>query len=109
MGRDAIKLSGVLPSILFASSPTATTRLSSEEMATTVGSLATIPSSATQTRVFAVPKSIAILFLNINNISPLAPGASKSSLGSLYWEEESSTSPRHGEEKKTNLLYNIKL
>src|SRR5260221_11866421 len=60
----AMRLSGVRPSIFFASTPTAITLLLLEETATTVGSFVTIPPSAVHTKVFAVPRSIAIRFLN---------------------------------------------
>ena len=61
-GRIAWMFPGVRPSISLASSPTARTcflpRLSA--MATTEGSLRTIPRPLTYTSVFAVPRSIAI-------------------------------------------------
>src|SRR3989304_9915230 len=63
MGRIAIKFSGVRPSIFLASDPTAITLLFSTETATTVGSFVTKPTSAAQTKVLAVPRSIAIFFL----------------------------------------------
>src|SRR3989338_3722356 len=65
MGRCATMESGVRPSISFASWPTAMIVLSVKEIATTVGSLITIPFFGTNTRVLAVPKSIPIFCKNI--------------------------------------------
>ncbi len=62
-------LSGVLPIISFASSPTALTRLMpfSVSTATTDGSFSTMPLPRTYTTVFAVPRSIAMSWeLNLN-------------------------------------------
>src|SRR4030043_613049 len=64
MGLIGTMLAGVLPSILFASAPTATGFLSSLLITTTEGSLHTIPFPLTNTRVFAVPRSIARSFEN---------------------------------------------
>src|SRR5262245_24272504 len=58
-GRTAVMLSGVLPSIAFASLPTATTRWLWLSRATTEGSFRTIPLPRTYTSVFAVPRSMA--------------------------------------------------
>ena len=60
-GRMVFKLSGVLPSISLASSPTARTFRTPliVSIATTEGSLATIPTPETYTTVLAVPRSIA--------------------------------------------------
>ncbi len=60
MGRTAMIPSGVRPSMRLASSPTPLTRFVSRSMATTDGSLSTIPSPLTYTSVFAVPRSTAI-------------------------------------------------
>ena len=57
-GRTAMMLAGVRPTIRFASAPTARTRFVLASMATTDGSLMTIPRSRTWTSVFAVPRSI---------------------------------------------------
>src|SRR5687767_5626902 len=61
-------LPGVLPSISFADQPTAlpplSTRLVPRLTATTEGSLSTIPSPRTQTKVLQVPKSIPMSTLN---------------------------------------------
>src|SRR3989304_4277720 len=51
---------GVRPIIRFASTPTARARLSRVLMAPTDGSLSTMPWPRTYTRVFAVPRSIAM-------------------------------------------------
>ena len=61
-GLTADIFPGVLPSIVFASSPTASTVFLplSSIIATTDGSLRTIPWPLTKTKVLAVPKSIAI-------------------------------------------------
>ena len=58
-GRSAAIEPGVLPIIRFASAPTAKTRSSLLSIATTDGSLSTMPCPRTATNVFAVPKSIA--------------------------------------------------
>src|SRR5512144_2226762 len=55
---------GVRPSILLASEPTARTLPVFLEIATTDGSLQTIPLPLTYTRVFAVPRSMAMSFEN---------------------------------------------
>jgi hypothetical protein len=68
----ALIFPGVLPSIVFASSPTASTVFFPElsTTATTEGSFKTTPSPFTYTNVLAVPKSIAISFENSpNNLS----------------------------------------
>ena len=57
-GRIAMMLAGVRPTIRFASAPTARTRFVFASIATTDGSLMTIPRSRTWTSVFAVPRSI---------------------------------------------------
>ena len=57
-GRTAMMLAGVRPTIRLASAPTARTRLVLASMATTDGSLMTIPRSRTWTSVLAVPRSI---------------------------------------------------
>ena len=57
-GRTAMMLAGVRPTIRLASAPMARTRLVLASMATTLGSLMTIPRSRTWTSVFAVPRSI---------------------------------------------------
>ena len=76
-GLTAVIFPGVLPNIVLASSPTARTDFLpfSSIIATTEGSLRTIPSPFTKTKVLAVPKSIAISvdqnwlsFLKISNI-----------------------------------------
>ena len=61
-GRMAVMLAGVRPSIIFASSPTASTRLrpSYWAIATTDGSFNTMPRPLRYTSVFAVPRSMAI-------------------------------------------------
>ena len=58
-GRSAMIEPGVRPIMRFASAPTAKTRLSLLSIATTEGSLMTMPWPRTATSVFAVPKSIA--------------------------------------------------
>src|SRR3989344_6427785 len=58
IGRYAMILSGVFPIIPFASIPTARILLSCSETATTDGSFNTTPLPGTNTRVFAVPRSI---------------------------------------------------
>ena len=65
IGRIATIFPGVLPIISFASLPTARTSFVFVFIATTDGSLMTIPFPLTYTRVFAVPKSIPISFPNI--------------------------------------------
>ncbi len=57
-GRIAMMLAGVRPTIRLASAPIASTFLVFASMATTLGSLITIPRSRTWTSVFAVPRSI---------------------------------------------------
>ena len=68
----ATMLPGVLPSIILASSPTASTFPVVVSIATTDGSLRTIPLFFTYTSTDAVPKSIpisgAIIYL-LNNLS----------------------------------------
>ena len=67
MGRMATIEPGVLPIMFLASSPTATISPVTASLATTEGSLNTIPFPATNTFVFAVPKSIPISLLpNLN-------------------------------------------
>src|SRR3989338_571547 len=58
-------VSGVLPIISRASFPTASTRFSSRETATTEGSFMTTPFRGTKTKVLAVPKSMPIFRINI--------------------------------------------
>src|SRR5918997_756089 len=58
-GLIATMLPGVRPSIRLAAEPTATTLSALLSMATTEGSESTIPCPLTNTRVFAVPRSIA--------------------------------------------------
>ena len=58
IGRIAMMLPGVLPSIRFASSPTARTRLEPACIATTEGSRRTTPRSFAYTSEFAVPRSM---------------------------------------------------
>ncbi len=62
IGFIAMILEGVLPSILFASPPTATTSLVFVFIATIEGSIKTTPLPLTKTQVFAVPRSIPISF-----------------------------------------------
>ncbi len=57
-GRIAWMLAGVRPTIRLASAPTSRTRLVRTSIATTLGSLITIPRPRTWTSVFAVPRSI---------------------------------------------------
>src|SRR3954452_2044034 len=57
-GRTAMMLAGVRPTIRLASAPTARTRLVLASIATTDGSLITMPRSRTWTSVLAVPRSI---------------------------------------------------
>src|SRR3972149_2566710 len=57
-GRTAMMLAGVRPTIRLASAPMARTFLVRASMATTDGSLITIPRSRTWTSVFAVPRSM---------------------------------------------------
>ena len=57
-GRIAMMLAGVRPTIRFASAPIASTFLVFASMATTLGSLITMPRSRTWTSVLAVPRSI---------------------------------------------------
>ncbi len=65
MGRMATMSPGVLPSIRFASWPTARTFPVLVWTATTEGSERTIPCPFTWTRVLAVPRSMPISFENI--------------------------------------------
>ena len=58
IGRIAAILAGVLPSISFASEPTATTSFVCVFRATTDGSRKTIPRPSIYTYVLAVPRSI---------------------------------------------------
>ena len=73
-GLIAEILPGVLPNIVFASSPTARTDFlpPSSITATTEGSFKTTPCSFNTTKVFAVPKSIAIS-CDHNDDSPVKP------------------------------------
>src|SRR5688572_22370262 len=57
-GRIATMLAGVRPTIRFASAPMASTRFERVSMATTDGSLITMPRLRTVTSVFAVPRSM---------------------------------------------------
>src|SRR5215211_5243782 len=57
-GRTATMFAGVRPTMRLASAPTARIRLVRGFMATTEGSLMTIPLPRTSTSVFAVPRSI---------------------------------------------------
>ena len=57
-GRTAMMLAGVRPTIRLASAPMASTRFDFASIATTDGSLMTIPRSRTWTSVFAVPRSM---------------------------------------------------
>ena len=57
-GRTAMMFAGVRPTIRFASAPIARTRFVRESIATTLGSLMTMPRSRTWTSVLAVPRSI---------------------------------------------------
>src|SRR6266404_1169255 len=59
IGRIAMMLPGVRPSISLASLPTASTLLVTLLMATIEGSLTTMPRPLANTRVFAVPRSMA--------------------------------------------------
>ena len=61
-GCSAEKASGVWLIMFFASWPTARTRWVLFSIATTEGSLITMPSPVTATRVFAVPRSIAMSY-----------------------------------------------
>ena len=67
-GRMAVMVPGVLPSISLATSPTAlpfcSTRLVPFLTATTLGSLRTMPSPLTHTRVLHVPRSMPMSMLN---------------------------------------------
>src|ERR1700675_2269934 len=73
MGRTAIMLPGVRANILFASVPTASTRLVLFSTATTEGALSTIPFPCTYTRVDAVPRSMATSFENHPKMSLAKP------------------------------------
>ena len=57
-GRTAMMLAGVRPTIRLASAPTSSTFLVRASMATTLGSLMTMPRPRTWTRVLAVPRSM---------------------------------------------------
>jgi hypothetical protein len=57
-GLMATMLAGVRPTMRFASAPMASTRFVRVSMATTLGSLITIPRLRTVTSVLAVPRSI---------------------------------------------------
>src|SRR5436309_11675504 len=57
-GRTATILAGVRPTMRLASAPTASGRLVLASMATTEGSLMTMPLPRTSTRVLAVPRSM---------------------------------------------------
>src|SRR5947209_18635245 len=77
-GRMAVMLPGVLPSISLATRPTAwpfcNTRLVPFLTATTLGSLSTIPSPLTHTRVLQVPRSMPMSMLNMpRNRSKITP------------------------------------
>src|SRR3954447_19016039 len=65
IGRTTWMRSGARPSISRACRPTASTRLSASEYATTDGSLSTTPRPLTYTRTFAVPRSMPIAFPNM--------------------------------------------
>ena len=65
-GLTALMLPGVLPSINFASLPTANGIPSSKSIATTEGSCKTTPFPDTCIRVLAVPKSMPISRENLN-------------------------------------------
>src|SRR5688572_13655473 len=67
-------LPGVRPIISRASSPTATRRLSSSEIATTDGSLRTTPLPLTYTRMLAVPRSMPIFMRALSVLCGLAGG-----------------------------------
>ena len=67
IGRTAMTPSGVRPSIRLASRPTPLICFVSRSMATTDGSLSTMPSPFTYTRVFAVPKSTPMAFAGNND------------------------------------------
>src|SRR5579864_1589739 len=60
IGRTAMIPSGVRPSMRFASRPTPLIFLVSRSIATTEGSLSTMPSPFTYTSVLAVPRSTAM-------------------------------------------------
>src|SRR3954468_19083378 len=62
IGRTAITPSGVRPNMRLASSPTPLIFFVSRSIATTDGSLRTIPSPFTYTRVLAVPRSTPMAF-----------------------------------------------
>src|SRR3989338_6360499 len=65
-GRYTLISAGVRPIISFAASPTARILLSDKEIATTEGSLNTTPLPRKYTKELQVPRSIAILLLNIS-------------------------------------------
>ena len=64
MGRIVLTSPGVRPSIFLASEPTASTLPVLADMATTEGSLHTMPLPLTYTSVLAVPRSMAMSFEN---------------------------------------------
>src|ERR1035437_8786716 len=66
IGRTAMMPSGVRPSMRFASRPTPLIFLVSRSNATTEGSLSTMPSPFTYTRVLAVPRSTAMALAGKN-------------------------------------------
>ena len=68
-GRMATMLPGVRPSIWRASSPTFSSLPVFLSMATTEGSLSTMPLPFTYTRTEAVPRSIPISFANVNIVT----------------------------------------
>ncbi len=65
-GRTAVIPSGVRPSIRFASRPIPLMVLVAFSIATTEGSLRTIPSPLTYTSVLAVPRSTAMSLTGMN-------------------------------------------
>src|SRR6266542_4133544 len=84
IGRRAVMLPGVRPSIIRASSPTATMRgrlpLLSCAIATTDGSVSTIPFPRTYTMTFAVPRSMPIWRANKRRSFQLRNGCGTVSL-----------------------------
>src|ERR1035437_9692331 len=66
IGRTAMMPSGVRPSMRFASRPTPLIFLVSRSIATTEGSLSTMPSPFTYTSVLAVPRSTAMALAGKN-------------------------------------------
>ena len=86
MGRTTSIVSrGSRPSMLRASRPTALTFPSLAEMATTDGSLMTIPRPRTKTRTFAVPRSMPICFATqgLRRRSSVFDGASRGHRGPI--------------------------